>query len=142
MKKFELTAEFVTNEFGAKLFRIKALVAFGDVEAGELGGYVEKEENLDQGGDAWVSGNARVSGNADYATIQVFGSERRTTTFYRQKEKSIGVTCGCFTGTIDEFREKVKETHGDSKFAKEYLTIADLMEKHFKEENDEQEPSE
>nr|DAS58104.1 MAG TPA: hypothetical protein [Caudoviricetes sp.] len=28
MKKFELTAEFVTNVFGKKLFRIKALVAF------------------------------------------------------------------------------------------------------------------
>ena len=64
MKKFELTGEFVTNFFGKKLFRIRALVAFGDVEAGELGGYVEKEENLDQYGNAWVSGNARVSGNA------------------------------------------------------------------------------
>ena len=31
MKKFELTAEYETNIFGKKLFRIKALVAFGDV---------------------------------------------------------------------------------------------------------------
>ena len=31
-KKFELTAEFVTNVFGKKLFRIKALMAFGDVK--------------------------------------------------------------------------------------------------------------
>ena len=46
MKKFELTNEFVTNMFGTKLFRIRALVEFGDVEAGELGGYVEKESNL------------------------------------------------------------------------------------------------
>ena len=36
MKKFELTAEFVTNVFGKKLFRIKALVAFGNVEKGCL----------------------------------------------------------------------------------------------------------
>lgn len=54
MKKFELTDEFVTNVFGKKLFRIKALVAFGDVSAGELGGFVEKEENLSNNGDAWV----------------------------------------------------------------------------------------
>ena len=40
MKKFELTNEFITNRFGTKLFRIRALVEFGDVEAGELGGYV------------------------------------------------------------------------------------------------------
>ena len=53
-KKFELTAEFVTNIFGKKLFRIKALMAFGDVKEGELGGYLEKEENLDHDGNAWV----------------------------------------------------------------------------------------
>ena len=58
MKKFELTSEFITNIFGTKLFRIKALVEFGNVEAGELGGYIEKEENLDHDGNAWVYGNA------------------------------------------------------------------------------------
>ena len=58
MKKFELTAGFVTSIFGKKLFRIKALVAFGNVEKGELGGFVEKEENLSQNGDAVVSGSA------------------------------------------------------------------------------------
>ena len=64
MKKFELTTEFITNVLGKKLFRIKALVEFGNVKAGELGGYVEKEENVSQSGNAWVSGNAEVSGNA------------------------------------------------------------------------------
>ena len=64
MKKFELTTEFITNALGKKLFRIKALVEFGDVKAGELGGYVEKEENVSQDGNAWVSGDARVYGNA------------------------------------------------------------------------------
>lgn len=64
MKKFELTTEFITNMFGKKLFRIKALVEFGHVKAGELGGYVEKEENVSQDGNAWVSGDAWVSGNA------------------------------------------------------------------------------
>ena len=42
MKKFELTSEFITNVFGVKLFRIRALVEFGNVCKGELGGYVEK----------------------------------------------------------------------------------------------------
>ena len=64
MKKFELTTEFITNAFGKKLFRIKALVEFGDVKAGELGGYVEKEENVSQDGNAWVSGDARVYDDA------------------------------------------------------------------------------
>lgn len=47
MKKFELTSEFITNFLGTKSFRIKALMEFGDVKAGDLGGYIEKEENLD-----------------------------------------------------------------------------------------------
>lgn len=148
MKKFELTTN--TKMFlGKKLFQIKALISFGDVEAGELGGYIEKEENLDYDGDAWVSGNACVygnarvsgnacvSGNADYTIVKGFGREYRTTTFFKCKDGKVRVQCGCFYGDLKEFRAIVKETHGESKKAKEYLMIADLMELHFKEnEND------
>ncbi len=198
MKKFELTTEFKIL-LGKKLFRIKALVSFKNVKEGELGGFVEKEENLDQSGNAWVSGDAEVSGNArvsgdaevsghgrvygnagvygdavvsgyaevygnagvsgdaevsgdarvsgdaevygdarvygdaDYTTIKGFGSVFRCTTFFREKDKNIGVKCGCFYGTLDDFRKKVVKTHGESRIAKEYLMIADLMEKHFEE---------
>nr|DAD74172.1 MAG TPA: Putative transferase, nesg, ydcK, Structural Genomics.38A [Myoviridae sp. ctplG2] len=143
MKKFELTTESITF-LGRTLFRIKALISFGNVKAGELGGYIEKEGNLSHEGnawvcgDAWVYGDARVYGdawvcdNADIATISGFGSEYRTTTFFRTKNDEIAVKCGCFYGTLAEFREKVKETHGDNRYAKEYLMIADLMEMHFR----------
>ena len=133
MKKFELTSEFVTF-LGKKLFRIKALVSFGNVKEGELGGLVEKEENLDQSGNAWVSGDARVYGDArvqncrDYSATSCFGSGNRTTTFFRTKDGGISVRCGCFYGTLAEFREKVKERHGGRRLAKEYLMLADLME--------------
>lgn len=142
MKKFELTSEFITNVLGTKLFRIKALIEFGDVSAGELGGYIEKEENLAQDGNAWVYGDAKVCGNAevcgdaDYSTVKGFGRIFRTTTFFRKKDKDIGVSCGCFYGTLEEFRKKVKETHGESKTAKEYLMLADLMEYKFSREMD------
>lgn len=63
MKKFELTTDSKVV-FRRKMFRIKALVSFGDVEKGEIGGYVEKEENLSHAGNAWVSGDAMVYGNA------------------------------------------------------------------------------
>ena len=108
-----------------KLFRIRALANFRDVESGDLGGYVEKEENLSHDGDA------QVCGDADYACVNGFGSEYRSTTFFRTKDGDIGVRCGCFYGMLDAFREKVKETHGDTKYAKEYLMIADLMKMHF-----------
>ena len=94
-----------------------------------MGGYIEKEENLSQYGDA------EVYGNADYATASGFGSECRTTTFFKLKNSDeIGVRCGCFYGTLKEFKEKVKETHGETKKAKEYLRLADLMEYKFSEE--------
>ena len=134
MKKFELTDEFITNAFGNKLFRIKAIVDFGTIRAGELGGFVEKEENLSNDDNAWVSGNAQVFGNADYAVVAGFGRYFRTTTFFRCKDKILRVQCGCFYGDLAQFREIVKKTHGDSKYAKEYLAIADLMELHFSDE--------
>lgn len=111
-----------------KLFRIKALVEFGSVKAGELGGYAEKEENISQDGNAWVYGDA------DYALVKGFGTEFRCTTFYRDKNKKIMVNCGCFHGDLEAFRKQVKETRS-GKIAKEYLMIADLMEYHFTSED-------
>ena len=191
MKKFELTNEFITNMFGTKLFRIRALVEFGDVEAGELGGYVEKESNLGHDDNAWVYGNARVYGDAqvsgdalvcgnalvydnawvygnarvcgdalvcgnarvcsdalvcgnarvcsdeDYAYAHGFGSVNRTTTFFRLKDGGVGVRCGCFYGTLAQFRDKIRETHGETKKAQEYLMLADLMELRFEEDENE-----
>ena len=232
-KKFELTSNFKVF-LGRKLFQIKALVSFGDVKEGDLGGYIEKEENLSHDGNAWVYGNAKVCGNAevygdawvcgdakvcgnakvygdawvygnakvygdawvygnakvcgnaevygnawvygnaevcgnakvcgnawvygnakvcgdawvcgnakvcgdawvcgnaDYATIKGFGTEFRTTTFFKCKDGVTRVRCGCFYGDLNEFREQVKNTRS-GKTAEEYLMIADLMEKHFKE---------
>ena len=76
MKKFELTSE-TRVYLGKTLYRIKALISFGNVSAGDLGGFVEKEENLDQFGSAWVCGDACVSGNAWVCgNAWVFGNAR------------------------------------------------------------------
>ena len=143
MKKFKLTSEFIVDISGVKLFRIKALIEFGNVKAGDLGGYIEKEENLSHMGNAWVSGNAQVSGDArvsgdkDYAYAHGFGSVNRTTTFFRLKDGGVGVRCGCFYGTLAQFRDKIRETHGETKKAQEYLMLADLMELRFEEDENE-----
>ena len=202
MKKYELT-ENKKVFYGVELYQIRALTSFADVKGGELGGWIEKEKNLNHRGDAWVSdnaevrdnanvrdnakvrdnawvsdnavvrgdawvsgnaevsgdavvsdnaevrGNAEVSGDAvvrgdaviqsnkDYATVKGLGSAQRTTTFFRLKDGGIGVCCGCFYGTLDEFRTQVVKTHGSTKYAQEYLEIADFMERHFKMEDEE-----
>lgn len=131
------------NAAGKKLFRIKALVDIEEygVKKGDLGGWIEKEDNLSQSGNAWIFGEAKVyddaevSGDADYAVIKGFGTEYRPTTFFRCRDGEARVTCGCFYGTIAEFREQVKRTR-EGKVANEYLKIADLMEYHFKEDGE------
>ena len=60
-----------------------------------------------------------------------FGSTHRCTYFFKLTDGQIYVRCGCFAGYINEFREQVKETHGDNKFAKEYEAVANLAEMHF-----------
>ena len=238
MKKFELTTDSIKRN-GVTLYRIKALIDFGDVKAGDLGGYVEKEENLSQSGnawvygnalvcddawvsnnaqvygsarvsgnawvygsarvygnalvcddawvsnnaqvygsarvsgnasvcddalvcddawvsgnaslygnaqvsdnarvygnalvcdDAWVSGNARICSNADYICLKGFDSHNRSTTMFRTKSGNICVSCGCFSGTLQEFESKVKETHGNNKFAREYLALVEAAKIHF-----------
>ena len=72
--KYELTSDVMVNWEGKKLFRIKALTNFGNVSMGELGGFIEKEDNLSISGDAWVSGNAQVYGYAQvYGNALVYG---------------------------------------------------------------------
>ena len=62
-KKYEFTGE--TKDWnGHTIRRIRAVKTVANVATGELGGWIEKEENLSQDGDAWVSDNAWVFGNA------------------------------------------------------------------------------
>ena len=154
MKKYELTEE--TKVIGGKtLFRIRALRSFGDIKAGDLGGFIENERNLSHEGNAWVSGDARVEDNArvdgdawvdgnaqvsgdglinsnnDYLYEKGLGSHNRPASFFKCKDRHIHVLCGCFDGNLDEFENKVKEEHGNSKYAKEYLGFIEVVKTHF-----------
>lgn len=152
MKKYEFTGE--TKQVGLfgniTLKRIRATMEFGIIKIGDLGGWIEKEENLSHKGDAWVygdaevygnakvcgnaevCGNAKVCGNAEVFSIShvlvigPIGSRNDFTTFFRDKDSEITVKCGCFLGKIDKFLEKVSKTHGDSKYAIVYRTAAEI----------------
>ena len=128
MKKFELTSETKTK-LGIKLFRIKRL------SNGEMGGWVEKEENLSQEdnawveGNAWVVGNARVEGNADYLLIGPIGSRWSMLTAFREEDGGVKISTGCYIGTISEFKKAVKDKHGASEHGKNYMAAIKLIEK-------------
>ena len=148
MKKYELTSD-TKIVFGHILYRIKALSSFGCVSAGDLGGFLESEKNLSQNGDAWVYGdaevygNARVYGNAEVCKIgAVFwigaiGSRNRTTTFFRCKDGKIYVSCGCFLGDLEEFSDKVKQTHGDNEHGRVYMLAIEMAKARIVEEKNE-----
>ena len=62
--KYRLIPEDCKINYGRKLYRIEALKNFGVVKAGELGGYIESENNLSFDGKAWVCENAEVFDDA------------------------------------------------------------------------------
>lgn len=244
-KKYKLLKDDVIWIDNKKLYRIQALKSFSNIDAGDLGGYIEKESNLSHSGDCWVYDNARVYENAkvlndavvydnarvygearisnnsqvydnakvygnasifgyalvyrdstiygnamvydnaevygharifndaiicdyadvcgcaeisgwakiasdafvtnckisktaiiydngDYVVLKGFGRENRSTTFFKLLGGNIGVECGCFSGTLNEFKKKVKQTHPiGSKYRKEYLSLIKSVKIHF-----------
>ena len=219
MKKYEFTGEtkeIVLPYRKVVLHRIRAITDFGTVKVGDLGGWIEKEENLSHEGNAWVRGDAKVYGDAEvygnaevcdnaevrdnaevcgdavvcdnaevrdnaevcgdavvcdnavvrdnavvydnawvcgdavvcdnavvrdnaevYGNAEIFsasqvltigpiGSRNGFTTFYRDKDNEITVKCGCFLGKMEQFLEKVEQTHGDSKHGQVYRAAAEI----------------
>ena len=76
-KKYELLRNDYIEYEGRTLYRIKALRDFGNVKAGELGGYIEKEDNLSHEHNCWVYKHAKVFGNAKvYDNAYVSGNAK------------------------------------------------------------------
>ena len=149
--KYEFTGE-VKVVLGVTLRRIRALVSFGAVTKGDLGGWIEKEANLDPRvsgnaqvyGNAWVSGNAwvygnaqvygdaRVSGNA-WLLVGPIGSRASFLTVTLDAKIKVRYSTGCFSGDLKAFKAAILQTHGKApKFAKQYaaaIAIAKLVVK-------------
>ena len=136
-KKYILTDNHIFD-LGIKMFQIKCTKAFGSIKEGELGGFIEKEANLSQDGNAWVCNNAEVFGDADinsddkHCGFDCFGSQNRHTHAYMTKQGTVEITCGCFQGTLDEFVKKVESTHAGTVYEKQYKAIAELIRIKFK----------
>ena len=81
MKKYELIKETETMFMGREVFRVKALKDFGDVKAGDIGGWVCSYDNLSQKGDCWIYDDAKCLDNAKmhnnskmYDNAKMFGN--------------------------------------------------------------------
>lgn len=144
-KKYELLVDDKITFLGRELFRIKALISFGSVEKGALGGYIEKEENLSVSGNAWVSGNALVSGNArvygnarvsgnawvsGVGDIIVFKNNWSSGRYFTYTKSNKMWRVGCFYGTGEELIEKAYRDSEDSgKHYEAYVNFVKTLEK-------------
>lgn len=128
-KKYKLREDLTKEFYGKTLYRIEALRDFGYIAKGELGGYIEKEENLIHDGNAEVYGNAKVCGDAvitktsDYYVGKNTWSSGRYFTYTRSNRMW---KVGCFYGTGEELIEKA---YKDSEVSgREYKRIVEYVE--------------
>ena len=67
-KKYEITNEskvIKVYDWYVQVFRIRALKDFGDVKKGDLGGWIESEDNLSHEGNCWIYDDAIVCNMAE-----------------------------------------------------------------------------
>ena len=102
----------------------------GDAYLGDayLGGAYLRDAYL---GDEW----GELQSLSDVLIVGPIGSRNGYTTIYHT-DKGIFVRCGCFRGSLNEFSKKVKETHGESKHAKDYLALIDFVKAKYDERED------
>lgn len=127
-KKYELTEETFAVD-GHVLHRIKALRDFGNVKKGDIGGWIECEDNLSHDDDCWVYGNAIVYGDAivekksDYIVFKNWWSSGRYFTWTPSNDMW---SVGCFYGTGEELIKKAYNNSDES--GREYERIVKYVE--------------
>lgn len=90
-------------------------------------------------GDARVYGNAHVCGRAklcgsaavenddQFCGFDGFGSENRHTFAYLTESGGVEVICGCFRGSLNEFVQQVRKTHGGTIYERQYMALVEVI---------------
>ena len=96
----------------------------------------------------YIPENSCILGDGDIISFCGFGSENRRTFISLNKTDEMIVECGCFRGTIDEFKDKIDEQLHDGywddyddgrmsiRCSSEYRSIAQVALLHFNENGD------
>ena len=114
------------NLYGANLYGadLRGANLYGaDLRGANLYGADLLGANL---GEEW----GKLEKNTDIFIAGPLGSRDGYTTFFHTN-KGIFVQCGCFRGTLDEFVAKVKETHDDNEYARNYLAIVEFVKQKY-----------
>ena len=116
MKKYEFTGE-AKVVCGVTLKQIVCVTAFASISVGDIGGWIESDRNLDHNSNAWVYGNAQVSGDAwVYGNARVSGDARATklvktinSGIYHVTITDNHIRIGCQQRSVEEWRETTLE---------------------------------
>ena len=81
-KKYKLRKDLVIEYGYYTLYRIEALNDFSNVKKGDLGGFIESEDNLSQEGDCWVYDKAKVFGKAKVYDNAIIRANARISVSY------------------------------------------------------------
>ncbi|AGF87662.1 Uncharacterised protein [Streptococcus suis] len=97
------------------------MISFGSVEVGDLGGYIEKEENLSHDGNAWVS---------ELGDIIVFKNHWSSGRHFTYTKSNKMWKVGCFYGTGQELIEKAyRDSEKSGNHYKAYVDFVENLEK-------------
>lgn len=136
MKKYEFTGE-IKRIGEIELHRIRALRGFRNVKSGDLGGWIEKEENLSHEGDCWVYGNAWVYGGAQvYGDTLICGGKWEKSPLYIQGTRwsfsivsNMKIQVGCQRYTWQEWHDRylyIAAEYGGEDIIPEYVLYFNL----------------
>ena len=81
----------------------------------------------DCSGCRYCSDCIRFVNNPQRYTTAKIGSRKENTTFYWDNDRTL-VICGCFRGTVEEFKKQVEEVHGNNNYGLEYKNEIEKVE--------------
>ena len=74
--------------------------------------------------------SGKLTGDRPFFQVGPIGS-RQDNLLAFQTEKGIFLRTGCFFGTVEEFRDKLEDEHGDNAHGKEYKAALVMVEAHY-----------
>ena len=77
-----------------------------------------------------LGGWGKLKSSNDILIVGTIGSRNDYTTLFHT-DKGVFVKCGCFSGTLNEFEIKVKETHHGNEHERNYLALIEFAKVKF-----------
>ena len=127
LRNADLGNAYLRNADLRNAYLRNAYLGNADLRNADLGNAYLRNAYL---GNADLGDWGKLCSCSDILCVSPIGSRNGCTTIFHT-DKGLFVQCGCFRGTLDEFAEKVKETHGDNEHARTYLALVEFVKQRY-----------